>query len=148
MALGNPHFSLEEHRRLAELCQGREKHPLVAVVLTAGPQAKKHQRDSVKAGATLLQVLAQARERGYSATLEEFGVQLVSDTCWCMLGEAGDADKLKHSRAQDMSEYELESPTGGASTGLCAPSLKPSADDKFGQVCALRSRLLGLSNVC
>ncbi|CAE7666137.1 unnamed protein product [Symbiodinium sp. KB8] len=70
VALGNPHFSLEEHRRLAELCQGREKHPLVAVVLTAGPQ-----------------VLAQARERGYSATLEEFGVQLVSDTCWCMLGE-------------------------------------------------------------
>ncbi|CAE7873946.1 unnamed protein product [Symbiodinium necroappetens] len=70
VALGNPHFSLEEHRRLAELCRGREKHPLVAVVLTAGPQ-----------------VLAQARERGYSATLEEFGVQLVSDTCWCMLGE-------------------------------------------------------------
>ena len=54
------------------------------------------------------------------------------------------ADKLKHSRAQDMSEYELESPTGSASTGLCAPCLKPSADDKFGQVCALRSRLLGL----
>ncbi|CAE7708858.1 unnamed protein product, partial [Symbiodinium sp. CCMP2456] len=70
VALGNPHFSLEEHRRLAELCRGREKHPLVAVVLTAGPQ-----------------VLAQARERGYSAALEEFGVQLVSDTCWCMLGE-------------------------------------------------------------
>eukprot|EP00439_Symbiodinium_sp_Y106_P038965 s3102_g4.t1 len=70
VALGNPHFSLEEHRRLAELCRGRTKHPLVSVVLTAGPQ-----------------VLAQARDRGYSATLEEFGIQLVSDTCWCMLGE-------------------------------------------------------------
>ncbi|CAE6926847.1 unnamed protein product [Symbiodinium natans] len=70
VALGNPHFSLEEHRRLAELCGGREKHPAVAVVVTSGPQ-----------------VLAEARERGYSATLEAFGVQLVSDTCWCMLGE-------------------------------------------------------------
>lgn len=41
VSLGNPHFSLEEHRRLAELCKGRQKHPDVAVVITSGPQAPK-----------------------------------------------------------------------------------------------------------
>ena len=38
VALGNPHFSLEEHGRMAELCQGRQKHPDVTVVVTSGPQ--------------------------------------------------------------------------------------------------------------
>ena len=38
VALGNPHFSVEEHGRMAELCQGRLKHPDVTVVVTSGPQ--------------------------------------------------------------------------------------------------------------
>eukprot|EP00435_Cladocopium_sp_Y103_P027845 s4336_g6.t2 len=70
VALGNPHFSLEEHSRMAELCQGRKKHPDVTVVVTSGPQ-----------------VLAQSRSLGFGEQLEAFGAQLVSDTCWCMLGE-------------------------------------------------------------
>ncbi|CAE8644216.1 unnamed protein product, partial [Polarella glacialis] len=70
VALGNPHFSLEEHAKLAALCQGRSKHPSVSVVVTTGPE-----------------VLAAARALGHSSELESFGVQLVSDTCWCMLGE-------------------------------------------------------------
>jgi cis-L-3-hydroxyproline dehydratase len=32
-------------------------------------------------------VLEQARDAGHVAVLEAFGVQFVTDTCWCMLGE-------------------------------------------------------------
>ncbi|MCY1544291.1 hypothetical protein D9M68_801660 [compost metagenome] len=28
-----------------------------------------------------------AREAGYVEILEKFGAQLITDTCWCMLGE-------------------------------------------------------------
>ncbi|CAK9091026.1 Uncharacterized protein MTH_1421, partial [Durusdinium trenchii] len=70
VSLGNPHFSLEEHQRMAELCRGRQKHPDVQVVVTSGPQ-----------------VLEKSRRLGFGTELEAFGAQLVSDTCWCMLGE-------------------------------------------------------------
>ena len=40
VALGNPHFSLEEYGRMAELCRGRQKHPEVTVVVTSGPQVR------------------------------------------------------------------------------------------------------------
>ena len=32
-------------------------------------------------------VLEQARAAGHIATIEAFGATLVTDTCWCMLGE-------------------------------------------------------------
>lgn len=70
VALGNPHFSTTEFAALAALCRGRQKHPDVAVVVTCG-------RD----------VLARARAAGDIAPIEAFGVQVVSDTCWCMIGE-------------------------------------------------------------
>lgn len=70
VALGNPHFSLNECARLAELCRGRHKHAQTAVVLTCGRS-----------------IHAQAEAAGYVASLEAFGVQLVTDTCWCMLDE-------------------------------------------------------------
>jgi len=70
VSLGNPHFSLEEHARLAELCRGRQKHPSVSVVVTSGPD-----------------ILSVSRKVGHAEELEQFGVQLISDTCWCMLGE-------------------------------------------------------------
>lgn len=38
VALGNPHFSLEEHGRMVELLEGRQKHPDVTVVITSGPE--------------------------------------------------------------------------------------------------------------
>nr|WP_314421009.1 aconitase family protein [uncultured Pseudomonas sp.] len=70
VSLGNPHFSLSEFARLAGLCQGRHKHPEVAVVITCGRA-----------------VLEQARAAGHIAVIEGFGATLISDTCWCMLGE-------------------------------------------------------------
>jgi len=70
ISLGNPHFSLSECASLAALCRGLHKHPDVAVVVTLGRA-----------------VLEQARNAGHVAALEAFGVQFISDTCWCMLGE-------------------------------------------------------------
>ena len=70
LSLGNPHFSLSEFAHLARLCRGRLKHPDVVVAITCGRA-----------------VLEQAREAGHIAVLETFGATLITDTCWCMLGE-------------------------------------------------------------
>lgn len=70
VALGNPHFSLSEFARLATLCRGLSKHPDVSLVVTCGRA-----------------ILEQARAAGHIAVLEAFGATLVTDTCWCMLGE-------------------------------------------------------------
>jgi predicted aconitase/predicted aconitase with swiveling domain len=70
VAIGSPHASLSELARLAALCGGRTKHDDVALVVTCGRT-----------------VYQQAREAGFVAALEAFGAQLLTDTCWCMLGE-------------------------------------------------------------
>ncbi|KAM0408389.1 hypothetical protein ACHAPZ_001875 [Fusarium culmorum] len=70
VSLGNPHFSLLEMRKLAELCQGRRKAANVAVVVTCGRSIYKL-----------------AEQAGYISKLEEFGVQVLTDTCWCMITE-------------------------------------------------------------
>ncbi|WP_061146457.1 cis-3-hydroxy-L-proline dehydratase [Caballeronia arvi] len=70
ISLGNPHFSITECQRLAELCTGREKSPDTEVVVTMGRQINE-----------------QANEAGYLDVLREFGATLITDTCWCMLGE-------------------------------------------------------------
>ena len=70
VSLGNPHFSLSEFAQLARLCQGRKRHPDVVLALTCGRA-----------------VLEQARAAGHVGVLEAFGAVIVSDTCWCMLGE-------------------------------------------------------------
>jgi predicted aconitase/predicted aconitase with swiveling domain len=70
VTLGNPHFSLSECATLARLCEGLRKLDRVAVVITCGRA-----------------ILERAQLAGHVATLESFGVQFVTDTCWCMLGE-------------------------------------------------------------
>ncbi len=70
IALGNPHFSLDEYARLAALCAGRTKAPTVDVVVTASRA-----------------VHAQAERAGHVAPLAAFGVRFVQDTCWCLFGE-------------------------------------------------------------
>jgi predicted aconitase len=52
------------------LVPGRRKHPDVVLAITCGRA-----------------VLEQAREAGHIAVIEAFGATLVTDTCWCMLGE-------------------------------------------------------------
>ncbi|AWY44384.1 DUF521 domain-containing protein [Pseudomonas putida] len=70
VTLGNPHFSLGEFAHLARLCRGRRKHPQVVLAITCGRA-----------------VLEQARAAGHLDEIETFGATLVTDTCWCMLGE-------------------------------------------------------------
>ncbi|NWA05781.1 cis-3-hydroxy-L-proline dehydratase [Pseudomonas gingeri] len=70
VSLGNPHFSLSEFAHLARLCRGRHKHPDVVLAITCGRA-----------------VLEQARAAGHIAAIEAFGATLITDTCWCMVGE-------------------------------------------------------------
>jgi predicted aconitase len=70
VSLGNPHFSLDECARLAALVRGRTKSAEVAVVVTCGRAVHEA-----------------ACQAGHVAAAEAFGVQFVTDTCWCMLGE-------------------------------------------------------------
>lgn len=70
VSLGNPHFSIEEFADLARLCKGRLKHQKVSVVVT-----------------TSRAVQSKAEEAGYLGELSRFGVDVITDTCWCMIDE-------------------------------------------------------------
>ena len=75
VALGNPHFSLSECARLAELS-------------TAALQAGRRRREDVSMVITLgREVLRDARAAGYTRPIESFGATFITDTCWCMLQE-------------------------------------------------------------
>jgi predicted aconitase len=68
VSLGNPHFSLEELTRTAELCAGKRKAPGVGLVITCG-------RD----------IFSAAEKIGAIAALKDFGASILTDTCWCMI---------------------------------------------------------------
>ncbi|KAL7819108.1 hypothetical protein V8C26DRAFT_396037 [Trichoderma gracile] len=70
ISLGNPHFSFSEMRKLTDLCRGRTKRDGVAVMVTCG-----------RATYSL------AEQAGLIEELHRFGVELMTDTCWCMIGE-------------------------------------------------------------
>ncbi|NUS70125.1 MAG: DUF521 domain-containing protein, partial [Ensifer adhaerens] len=70
VAIGSPHASLEECRALATAFDGRKRDSNVAVIVTAG-------RDAIAA----------AREEGLLARLEESGIQVLPDLCWCSISE-------------------------------------------------------------
>ena len=74
ISLGNPHFSFTEIEKLAGLCRSQVnhqiKHPDVALVVTCGRT-----------------IYDRAKDAGLVAELERFGVQFVTDTCWCMITE-------------------------------------------------------------
>lgn len=70
VAIGSPHASLDECRMLAEALGGRKRSPDVSVIVTAGNQ-----------------VIADARSDGTLAQLEESGVQVLPDLCWCSISE-------------------------------------------------------------
>lgn len=70
ISLGNPHFSLKEVSKLAQLCRGRKKRDIVTVIVTCGRAC-----------------YGLASQAGLVEVLEKFGVQFVTDTCWCMIGE-------------------------------------------------------------
>jgi hypothetical protein len=70
VAIGSPHASLNECRALAAALAGRKRHPDVAVIVTAGHH-----------------VIAEARAEGTLYSLEQSGVRIVPDLCWCSISE-------------------------------------------------------------
>lgn len=68
VSLGNPHFSLTEIRKLTELCRGRTKDRNIATTVTCGRST-----------------YGLASQAGLIEELEAFGVQFITDTCWCMI---------------------------------------------------------------
>jgi predicted aconitase/predicted aconitase with swiveling domain len=70
VSLGNPHVSVDELARLAELCRGKRKHAEVAMIVTCGRATYET-----------------AQAAGHIAVLEDFGAQVLNDTCWCMITE-------------------------------------------------------------
>jgi predicted aconitase len=71
VSLGNPHFSLAEIARTAELCHGRRKGQHVSLRITCG----RHVHELAAAA-------------GYVTALESFGAEFLTDTCWCMVDAA------------------------------------------------------------
>lgn len=70
VSLGNPHFSFDEMQKLAALCNGRKKNANVGVVVT-----------------TARTIYDKAKSENLVEQLEAFGVQFVTDTCWCMISD-------------------------------------------------------------
>ncbi|KAF9765331.1 hypothetical protein IL306_002418 [Fusarium sp. DS 682] len=70
ISLGNPHFSFPEIRKLVELCQERKKAANVAVIVTCGRSVYKL-----------------AEQAGLIDQLEDSGVRILTDICWCMVTE-------------------------------------------------------------
>jgi cis-L-3-hydroxyproline dehydratase len=70
VALGNPHLSIPECHLLSQLVQGSRKH------------------DSVRVFACMSRSLyeqIQTSDDSITKNLEQFGVEFIHDTCWCML---------------------------------------------------------------
>lgn len=70
ISLGNPHFSITEMRKLASICRGRIKDERVAIMVACGRATH-----------------GLASQAGLVEELERFGVQFITDTCWCMIDE-------------------------------------------------------------
>lgn len=70
VSFGNPHFSYAEIVKLAGLCHERTKNPEVAIMVTCGRET-----------------YSKAYKDGHISALEAFGVQIITDTCWCMITE-------------------------------------------------------------
>lgn len=68
VALGNPHLSLDEFRRLAELCEGERVAAGTELIVTTGRAVRER-----------------ARAKGYLDTIERAGVTVLVDTCWCFI---------------------------------------------------------------
>jgi len=70
VAFGSPHASLDECRGIADAFGDRRRRDEVAVIVTAG-------RD----------VMADAKRDGVLARLEECGIKVLPDLCWCSISE-------------------------------------------------------------
>lgn len=70
VSLGNPHLTLTEMARLADLLDERTEKPQVPLMITCGREV--HERASAA---------------GYVERIERFGASFINDTCWCLIQE-------------------------------------------------------------
>lgn len=68
VAFGNPHMTLDEFEQLSTLVKGRTPFPGVKIGITSSRHVQK-----------------EAEELGYLDSLRQFGVDLITDTCWCLI---------------------------------------------------------------
>lgn len=68
IAFGNPHFSISECSKLANIIRDKRLHQDVEVFIT-----------------TSRYVYEEARKQGLTDVIERFGAQFITDTCWCMM---------------------------------------------------------------
>lgn len=68
VALGNPHFSLDEFRRLAKRCEEGRFAEGTRVIVTCGRAIRER-----------------AASAGYLEPVERAGAEVLSDTCWCFI---------------------------------------------------------------
>lgn len=79
VALGSPHFSLTETRRLAELMAGQTCADDTACIITMSRQT-----------------YAQADGHGAIEALEQAGVRILRDLCWCSISEPVFPPQARH----------------------------------------------------
>lgn len=79
VALGSPHFSLDETRRFAKLMDGHKCNAAVACIITLSRETE-----------------GQARAEGLLDILETAGVQILHDLCWCSISEPVFPPKALH----------------------------------------------------
>jgi len=70
VAIGSPHASIDEARRIADLFGERHCNPSTQMIITIG-------RDTLQA----------VRTEGIAGRLEQAGVRLIPDLCWCSIVE-------------------------------------------------------------
>lgn len=70
VAIGSPHASLQECRRIADLLEGQRCHQGTDMIVTVGRQ-----------------VLAAARAEGVIERLQAAGAKVIPDICWCSITE-------------------------------------------------------------
>lgn len=68
VALGNPHASVDELGEIARLVRGKRKDPNTRLVITCARWTEQ-----------------EAECLGYTGAIRQFGGEVLTDTCWCMI---------------------------------------------------------------
>ena len=76
VALGNPHLSVDECRKLVSLIKRLSS--------SSSSPPKKHPNVRIMACLSR-EIHSKAEEQGHIQYLKDFGVEFINDTCWCML---------------------------------------------------------------
>ena len=88
VAFGNPHLSLTECERLTNLVANESRNNAENMTKSIESDFTKSRKKhpNVKVMATLgRHVFEEAKCKGYIQKLQDFGIQFINDTCWCML---------------------------------------------------------------